>query len=163
MFCSLLGVTCSRMLQIPKKWKWNTLTLLSASRSDEETLPLSRAQRTETASVWSGRQQCDLSCQSGCIMHERPFISAGGRGASIIIICCLGYACLSVRHSAPVLECSTGGATPHGWWNKPLMHAWQLKAASGAGLRSSLFSCSIVPIHWSQDPPAASGNVKVFM
>lgn len=162
MFCSLLGVTCSRMLQIPKKWKWNTLTLLSASRSDEETPPLSRDQRTETASLWSCRQQCDLSCQSGRIMHERPFISAGGRGASIIIICCLGYMSQCETLSS-LLECSTGGATPHGWWNKPLMHAWQLKAASGAGLRWSLFYCSIVPIHWSQDPPAASGNVKVFM
>lgn len=98
MFCSLL-VTCSRRLQITKKWKLNTLTLLSASRSDEETPPLSQDQRTETASLWSCRQQCDLS------MHERPFISAGRRGASIIIICCLGYMsqCETLSSSAWVL------------------------------------------------------------
>lgn len=29
---------------------------------------------------------------------------------------------------------SWGEAKPHVWWNKPVVHAWQQKAASGAGL-----------------------------
>lgn len=84
MFCSLLGDDL--IVQGCSKFQWNeseTLWLYSQQvwwrgRSDGEALPLSQDQMTETVSLWSCKQECDLSCQSGRITHERPFISAGG-------------------------------------------------------------------------------------
>lgn len=157
-------------------WGWPVRGCSKFRRNESETLwlcclpaglmkrphlcPGTRGQRQPRSDHAGSGVTSAVSLGASCMRGN--FISAGGRGASLIIICCLGYMSQCETLSS-LLECSTGGATPHGWWNEPLMHAWQLKAASGAGLRWSLFYCSIVPIHWSQDPPAASGNVKVFM
>lgn len=65
------------------KWNWNTLTLLSG----EEALPLSQDQRTETASLWSWRQDgtsaVSLSTSSMRGLSSLP----GGGGWDVTTAC----------------------------------------------------------------------------